>query len=196
MSLIRLPRPLLLLTRISQTNIRTLNLAATQLDAIPGSFPKQSISTDPKTYIQSQLKLALRAKDTPRLNVLRSILASVTNASHTPSPITTSSHLYNLLSKQISASQKAIEEFEQAKRKDLEEKERKQVEILEEYRNGIESLKSNDIDEILMRILDDIKAKGAGLKFGDVMKEAQKAIAGRPHDSQYLIDKIKSVVKS
>jgi uncharacterized protein YqeY len=134
----------------------------------------------------------MRAKDTPRLNVLRSLLASITNASKTSSPITTPTHLYNLLSKQISASERAVAEFETAKRDDLVQKEKEQIEILESYRSGIESLKSEDIDGILEKIMVEVKDKGA--KFGDVMKEVQKVIAGKPHDSQYLVEKIKSLM--
>jgi uncharacterized protein YqeY len=136
----------------------------------------------------------MRAKDTPRLNVLRAVLAAITNASKTSTPVATPSHLYTLLSKQISASNKAIEEFEAAKRDDLVQKEKAQVEILESYKSKIESLKSEDIDGILEKIMVEVKDKGA--KFGDIMKEVQKVIAGKPHDSQYLVEKIRSLVGS
>ncbi|KAF2714184.1 hypothetical protein K504DRAFT_462612 [Pleomassaria siparia CBS 279.74] len=188
MSLLRLTRPRILCTRIQPTTHRTFTLSTPfRTEASPTATPA---STDPKTVIQSELKTALRAKDTPRLNVLRSVLAAITNASKTSTPVSTPSHLYALLNKQISASQKAIAEFETAKRDDLVQKEKTQVEILEGYRNGIESLGKEELDEILGKISKEAKE----LKFGDVMKEAQKLIAGRPYETQYLIDQIKSLI--
>jgi uncharacterized protein YqeY len=154
--------------------------------------PPATPPTDPKAIIQSELKAAMKAKDTPRLNVLRSVLAAITNASKTSTPVATPSHLYALLSKQISASNKAIEEFEAAKRDDLVQKEKAQVEILESYKSKIESLKSEDIDGILEKIMVEVKDKG--VKFGYVMKEVQKVIAEKPHDAQYLVEKIKSLL--
>ncbi|KAF2789035.1 hypothetical protein K505DRAFT_328526 [Melanomma pulvis-pyrius CBS 109.77] len=184
MSLLRLARPRLLCACIQPIPARTFSLTASSRSNNPTDPP-----TDPKTHIQSELKAALRAKDTPRLNVLRSVLASITNASKTSTPITLPSHLYTLLSKQISASTKAISEFEAANRDDLVQKEKTQVEILEGYRNGIESLGKEDLDVILKGLA----KEGAELKFGELMKRAQAEIKGRPYDTQYLVEKLKAL---
>src|SRR3954471_6261859 len=61
--------------------------------------------------LRTDLKSAMRAKDTARLSVLRSLLADITNASKTSSPITNDVALLALLRKRISASQTATDEF-------------------------------------------------------------------------------------
>ena len=71
--------------------------------------------------------------NTARLNVIRGLLAEVTNASKTSSPYTSDVHLMKLLRKRTEASKAAAHEFESAKRDDLRDKELAQVAVLEEY---------------------------------------------------------------
>ena len=53
--------------------------------------------------LRSDLKTAMKAKDTPRLNVLRALLADVTNSAKTSNPIKTDMQLLSLLRKRAAA---------------------------------------------------------------------------------------------
>ena len=139
--------------------------------------------------LKDDLKSAMRAKDKPRLNVLRAILAEITNASKTPKPIENDTSLLSLLQKQITASEKAIGEFENAKRQDLVDKEREQVGILQQYEKEIPKLSDDDFTGILEQIRKELEGKEA--KFGQVMKAVVEKIAGRPVDMGYVTQKIK-----
>ena len=60
----------------------------------------------------------MRAKDTNKLSVLRTLLAQTLNASKTNSPIVTDMHMLALIRKNSTAAKTAAEEFKAAKRDD------------------------------------------------------------------------------
>lgn len=112
----------------------------------------------------------MRAKDTLRLAVLRTILADITNASKTSSPINDDLSLLALLKKKISQSQTAIEEFYQADRKDLVRKEKEQLNVLNEYAGTVKVMSRDDVKEVVKATIEEIKASGRKVALGDVMK--------------------------
>ncbi|KAF2733310.1 GatB/YqeY domain-containing protein [Polyplosphaeria fusca] len=142
--------------------------------------------------LQADLKTALRSKDKLRLTVLRSLLAEITNASKTPKPIANDTHLLALLQKTIASSNKAIDEFEAAKRQDLVDKEKAQVDVLEGYVDEIPKLGADEVDSIIKDVVEGF-AEGER-KFGRVMKEVARKIAGRPADMQEVTRRIKEMV--
>ncbi|KAJ4291852.1 hypothetical protein N0V90_009748 [Kalmusia sp. IMI 367209] len=130
--------------------------------------------------LQPELKTALRSKDKPRLTVLRSLLAEITNASKTSKPIATDASLFSLLSKQIKASQAAVEEFEKAKRDDLVEKERSQLSVLEGLLNKIEKVDDGEIREAVAEVVKEGKGNNVGAVIGKTMGK----FGGRPVDAE------------
>ena len=112
----------------------------------------------------------MRAKDTLRLGVLRTVLADITNASKTSTPITDDLTLLALLKKKISQSQTAIEEFYQADRKDLVRKEEEQLEVLQEYAGNVNVMSKDDVREVVKATIEEIKSAGRKVALGDVMK--------------------------
>ncbi|KAF2264080.1 GatB/YqeY domain-containing protein [Lojkania enalia] len=181
MAVFRLARPSALLK--PSTFTRTLRTTASLADAPqPIVLPR----------LKEDLKTAMRSKDKQRLDVLRTLLASITNASKTPSPIATDYHLSKLLLKQITASQKAIQEFQAAKRDDLIEKERGQVEVLEGYMKEIPTM---EVEEMKQIIKDAIEELGDEARFGSVMKKVKQAVAGRPADMTLAANTIKISLK-
>lgn len=112
----------------------------------------------------------MRAKDTLRLGVLRTVLADITNASKTSTPITDDLTLLALLKKKISQSQTAIEEFYQADRKDLVRKEEEQLEVLQEYAGNVSVMSKDDVREVVKATIEEIKSAGRKVALGDVMK--------------------------
>lgn len=97
--------------------------------------------------LKADLKTAMRAKDAPRLSVLRSVLAATTNAAKTSSPIATDLQLIALLRKTARGNQEAIEEAKKANRADLVDKEEAQVKVIDEYiaESGVQVLSEEEI---------------------------------------------------
>lgn len=120
--------------------------------------------------LRNDLKTAMRAKDTARLNVLRSLLAEVTNAAKSPNPVKTDMQLLSMLRKRQAAAKAASEEFKAAGREDLVEKEQSQVDILDEYAGDVEVMATEDVKAAIKSTIDELKAKTPDLKAGPVMK--------------------------
>ncbi|KAF2743428.1 GatB/YqeY domain-containing protein [Sporormia fimetaria CBS 119925] len=147
--------------------------------------------------LKSDLKDAMRAKDKARLNVLRSLMAEITNASKAAKPIDSDSKLLALLKKQIGSSEKAIAEFESAKRAELVEKERGQMQIMQGYVNEIPVLSKEEVDSIVDQVMSELRGdKDQTWKpaQGALMKGVMAKIAGKPVDQSYVVEKTKSAV--
>lgn len=124
--------------------------------------------------LKGDLKTAMKAKDAPRLTVLRSVLAATLNASKTASPIRTDAQLVALLRKQVRSSQDAAAEFRGAGRQDLAEKEDAQVQVLQEYADGsgIETLGEAELRKVVETVKKELAAEGITGKTatGETMK--------------------------
>lgn len=116
------------------------------------------------------MKSAMRAKDTNRLAVLRSLLSQTLNASKTSSPINTDMQMLTLLRKTANTSRAAQEEFKAAGREDLVQKEEEQLKVLEEYSSGVETVGEDEIRSVVKELVDSMKAEGAKMQMGDVLK--------------------------
>jgi len=126
----------------------------------------------------------MRSKDTPSLSVLRAVLADITNSSKTASPISTDSQLLRLLRKRASASQASIEEFKQAKRDDLAEKEAKELSVLERYVESLEegATSKEDLKKKVEEVVTGLKAEGKEASKGSVIHACLRK--GGPFDAK------------
>ena len=114
----------------------------------------------------------MKDKDTNRLNVLRGLLAEVTNSAKTNSPIKTDMQLLSLLRKRTASAKQAGSEFKSAGREDLVEKEEQQTKVLEEYAGGVETMSNDDIRDIVMTVVEETKsAQGGKVNMGEVLKK-------------------------
>ena len=112
------------------------------------------------------------AIDAPsRLNVLRSVIAEAGNASKTSSPIRTNVQVLSILRKKLSASKTASQEFADAKREDLKQKQDAEIAVLDEYAGQIETVTEDKILEAVDEAVKSIAGSGAKLNSGIVMKE-------------------------
>ncbi|KAI5926165.1 GatB/YqeY domain-containing protein [Camillea tinctor] len=121
--------------------------------------------------LKSDLKTAMRAKDAPRLAVLRSILAATQNASKTSSPVSTDAQVVSLLRRARRANEEAAEEARGAARPDLVEREEAQMRVLDEYvaGSGVEELTPEALRAAVEAALEAAGGKGKA-RVGDVMK--------------------------
>lgn len=145
--------------------------------------------------LKDDLKTAMRAKDTNRLAVLRSILAAALNASKTDKPIRTDAQLVSLLQRSAFKSREAAAEARRVGREDLAEKEEAQLRILEEYAagSGVRELNEAELRQLIESIKASLLAEGVQEKAlsGQIIKKL--FTAGGPLDNA-LVQK-KEIVK-
>ena len=103
-------------------------------------------------------------RSTNRLNVLRGLLAEVTNAAKTAQPLGTDLKLLGLLRERSSAAAQAAEEFSNAGRADLTEKEIAAIKVLEEYTGNVETVSEDYINDVVQSTIDSIKAEAQGAR--------------------------------
>lgn len=126
--------------------------------------------------LKGDLKTAMRAKDAPRLAVLRSVLAATLNASKTATPIATDAQLIALLRKTQRGNEEASAEARQAGRADLVDKEQAQIKVLEEYvaSSGVEVVSEEELRTVVKGVVEAMTAaggvEGGKAKMGEVMK--------------------------
>lgn len=125
----------------------------------------------------------MRAKDTVRLAVLKSVLAQITNASKTNAPIKDDVALLALLRKQIKTSSGSVTEAKAVGREDLAEKEQAQISILEEYAATVETVGEDEIIAAVKSVVSELQAANAKVAAGEVMKRLFApggALEGKP----------------
>ena len=120
--------------------------------------------------LRTDLKTAMKAKDAPRLAVLRNLLAEVTNAAKTNQPIASDLQLLSLLRKRAAASKAASLEFKQAGRDDLVEGEEKQTKVMEEYAGGVETVGEDEVRVTVERVIGEMREGGGKVVMGEVLK--------------------------
>ena len=103
--------------------------------------------------------------------MIRGLLAETTNAAKTSLPVKTDVQLLGLLRKRAAASKAAAQEFADAKRKDLAEKELSQVAIMDEYASGVETMDEEEITAVIQDLLGKLRTEGRTVNAGTVLKE-------------------------
>lgn len=157
---------------LSRTNITSRPSICRQcLRAFSSSLPKLDEAT-PQARLQSDLKAALRAKSKPKLTVLRSLLAEITNASKGSKPITTNTQLLSVVRKKQSAAETAIREFKDSGRQDLADKETEEKNVLDEYVASFGGGEANpeQVESSIKAVIEELKPGGGKVVMGDVLK--------------------------
>jgi uncharacterized protein YqeY len=131
-----------------------------------------------KETIDAHIKQAMLKKETIRLGTLRMIKAKLLEkeVEKRPSGGMTASDEMQVLTSAAKMRKEAIEEFEKAGRKDLADKERAELEIIQEY------LPKQLTREEVVKIVDGLAAQ-LGVKtqsdFGKLMGAAMKELRGK-----------------
>lgn len=129
--------------------------------------------------IQEDLKAAMKAKDAPRLTVIRALKTALTNAAVEKGSLSTvldDAEAIAIVRKQVKQREDSASQFESAGRTELAEKERAEIEILSTYLPAALSH-----EEVIALIEAAIAETGASTKadMGKVMKLAQERAEGR-----------------
>jgi len=131
--------------------------------------------------LTEDLKQAMRDKDKVRLRTLRSLRAALKNEEidqrqEGAEAVLSEQDELAILRKQVNQRKESIEQYEDAGREDLVEKERAELDVLDEYMP--DQLSDEELDEILQDIVDDVGADSMA-DMGPVMGRAMNKLRGR-----------------
>lgn len=147
--------------------------------------------------LKGDLKAAMRAKDAPRLAVLRAVMAANVNASKTSSPIRTDVQLVHLMRSIVKVHEDAIAEAKAANREDLVDKETGQIQVLQGYLegSGVQTMTEEQIKETVQSAITAAKEAGVAGKalVGDVMKRIKGALEGKDVDRKAVANLVKEL---
>ncbi|KYK59190.1 hypothetical protein DCS_00320 [Drechmeria coniospora] len=147
--------------------------------------------------LKGDLKAAMRAKDAPRLSVLRAIMSANLNASKTATPISTDVQLVALVRKIQKAAHDAAAEAKAVGRQDLVDKENEQARILEAYisESGVQSLGEAELKGLVENAVEASVSAGTAAKslVGDVMKRLTSALEGKDVDRKRVAKLVKEL---
>lgn len=149
--------------------------------------------------LRKDLKTAIVEKDMNRLNVLRALIADVTNSAKQNNPVKTDMQLLSMLRKRQAAAKQASDEFKAAGRQDLVDKEEGQANVLEEYAGSVETMSDDDVREIVVRAVDEAKAEQpiGKVNMGEILKKLLSpggSFDGKPVDRKEVSKIVKDVL--
>ncbi|KKK24868.1 hypothetical protein P175DRAFT_0535635 [Aspergillus ochraceoroseus IBT 24754] len=149
--------------------------------------------------LRTDLKTAMRAKDTDRLNVLRALISETNNSQKTSSPIQTDLQLLALIKKRVAAAKDSGQQFLEANRPDLKEKEDKALAILEEYGGHVQTMGLDEIKQIVSQEVSNLKEAGRKVEIGGLLKSLFApggALDGKPAERSEVAKIAKEAVSS
>jgi uncharacterized protein len=137
--------------------------------------------TNLKEQIQTNLTTAIRAKDSLTSGTLRMVLSAITNeeVSGKESRVLTDQDLITVLNREAKKRKEAATAYDDAKRPELADKERAELEIIRAYLPA--ALSDKELVEIISSAVAQVTAGGATgpSAMGAVMKLVSPQVAGR-----------------
>ena len=143
--------------------------------------------------IISDLTAAMRAKDANRLSVLRMVKANLMNRKIDKGADLSDEETAKALQSLVKQRRDSIEQYENAGRIELAEKERSELVVIEEYLPQAATKA-----EIEQAVIDAIAETGATSikEMGAVMKAAQAKLAGKSPDGKTLSETVKAKLQN
>lgn len=126
--------------------------------------------------LNDDLKDAIRSKDSLRRTVLRTLLSEIANAKIAKRSDLTEEEILVVINKQSQQRKDSIEAFANAGRKDLEDKERLELELISTYLP--EQLSEKEVQEIIDDVLLEVGATGPS-DMGKVMGVVMPKVRGK-----------------
>lgn len=149
--------------------------------------------------LKGELKTAMRAKDTPRLAVLRAIISANLNASKTKQPFRTDIQLVKAITRMRRTAEESAAEAKQVGRKDLVEKSLQEARLLGEYEklSGVQTLSEEEMRPVVAQEIETSLKEGDQKKLvAEVMKRTRAALEGKNYDNKVLADMIQTMIKA
>lgn len=141
-----------------------------------------------KQQIISDMTAAMKAQDAARTSTLRMLKAAITNREKEGGGELTDEDVQKILRSQVKQRRDSVEQFENAGRQELADKEKAEIDIIEAYLPQAAS--PEEIDQAVSAAIAETGA--ASMKdMGGVMKAAMARLAGRNADGKTVSETVK-----
>ncbi len=134
------------------------------------------MSKDLKSLIKTQVTISMKDGDKFKTTVLRMILAEIQKIEIDEKSDLNELQITSILEKMIKQRNDAIAQFEQAKRQELADKEKQEIEIIKEFLP--EQMSDDEISELVSKIISEVGAQDMK-DMGKVMGSLKPLIAGK-----------------
>ena len=142
--------------------------------------------------LTEDLKLAMKARDQLRMDVIRMIKAAVLNKEVEMKKDLDDAEMSRIMTTMIKQRKESVEQYEKGHRAELAAKERQEILIIESYLP--KALSSEELAQIVETVIRETGA-GSAKDMGNVMKADMALLAGQPVDGKQLSDLVRSKLK-
>ena len=142
--------------------------------------------------LTEDLKLAMKARDQLRMDVIRMIKAAVLNKEVEVKKDLDDAEMSRIMTTMIKQRKESVEQFEKGQRAELAAKERQEISIIEAYLP--KALSPEDLDRTVDAVIHESGATSAK-DMGAVMKGVMARLAGQPVDGKQVSDLVRSKLK-
>ena len=139
--------------------------------------------------LTEDLKLAMKARDQLRMDVIRMIKAAVMNKEMEIKKDLDDAEMSRVMTTMIKQRRESIEQFEKGQRIELADKERQEIAILESYLP--QALSPEQLSAVVDSVIRESGARSLK-EMGIVMKAVMVRIAGQPVDGKQISDLVRS----
>ena len=142
--------------------------------------------------LTEDLKLAMKARDQLRMDVIRMIKAAVLNKEVEMKKDLDDAEMSRIMTTMIKQRKESVEQYEKGQRAELAAKERQEISIIEAYLPKALSLE--ELDRIVDAVIHESGATSAK-DMGAVMKAVMARLVGQPVDGKQISDLVRSKLK-
>ena len=146
-----------------------------------------------KERIIGDMTAAMKAKDAARLSTLRMVKASMMNREIEKGGELTDDEIQKALQSLVKQRRDSIEQYEKAGRQELADKERAEIEVIENYLPQAAS--REEIEQAVALAIRETNATSMR-DMGAVMKATQARLAGKSADGRNLAEIVKAKLSS
>ena len=142
--------------------------------------------------LTEDLKLAMKARDQLRMDVIRMIKAAVLNKEVELKKDLDDAEMSRIMTTMIKQRKESVEQFEKGQRAELAAKERQEISIIEAYLP--QALSADELAQAVDAVIRETGATSA-TDMGLVMKAVMARLAGQPVDGKSVSDLVRSKLK-
>lgn len=142
--------------------------------------------------LTEDLKLAMKARDQLRMDVIRMIKAAVLNKEVEMKKDLDDAEMSRIMTTMIKQRKESVEQYEKGQRAELAAKERQEISIIEAYLP--QALSPEELDRTVDAVIRETGATSAK-DMGAVMKAVMARLAGQPVDGKQVSDLVRSKLK-
>ena len=140
-------------------------------------------------WLSEDLKLAMKARDQLRMDVIRMIKAAVMNKEMEIKKDLDDAEMSRVMTTMIKQRRESVEQFEKGNRAELAAKERQEITILESYLP--QAFSPDQISNVVDTVIQETGARSLK-EMGAVMKVVMARVAGQPVDGKLISDLVRA----